>query len=154
MNRSLARFCGALLGIGLLMCVAAPSAYAIHGSTWLVGILADVKKDGGPVRHVKTDENGQFVLDGLEPGDYVIDIDGPSLAAALDKLAPPPEKKSGGSSLSIGGGLFGGSGHSHSDDHGAGPSHGHAGSSGGGMGLGVGIPPPLEPAWPCDGPAP
>jgi len=73
----------------------------------------------------------------LAPGDYEIVIDGPSLVASIDKLAPPaPEKKREGSSFSLGiGGMFGGGGHSGSGHPGAGPvgGGGHGGSSGGGI---------------------
>lgn len=127
--------------------IAAPNAYAMHGSTWLVGILATVNKDGVPVGHLQTDATGRAELKGLAPGDYEIVIDGPSLVASIDKLAPPaPEKKREGSSFSLGvGGMFGGGGgHSGSGHPGAGPVGGggssHGSSSGGGMGVGLSIP--------------
>jgi hypothetical protein len=96
-----------------------------------------------------SDQNGKIDLRGLEPGDYVIEIDGKSLDAALDKLAPLPKKKSGGSSFSLGFGGFssgGGSSHRHASQEGAGPigggptkgSHDNS-ASGGGTEAGVNV---------------
>jgi hypothetical protein len=150
MKTNMFKACAALSFGSLLVLAPISNAYAIHGSTWLVGILAltavdvSVTKDGFVVGRLRTDAKGQVVLKGLAPGDYEIAVDGESLVAATDKLAPPPKRSdNGGPSLSIGGGLFGGSGHSSSDHGGAGPS-GHDGGShsgsGGGVGLGVSVP--------------
>ncbi|HEY4941361.1 MAG TPA: prealbumin-like fold domain-containing protein [Rhizomicrobium sp.] len=89
---------------------------------------------------VSTDANGQAVVAGLAPGRYEIVIDGPSFVAAMDMIAPPPEKESGGPSVSIGGGLFGGTSHSSSNHEGAGPRQGGSHSSSGGIGLGLSVP--------------
>lgn len=137
---SAALLCGAFLLLPTL-------AHANKGSTWLVGILADVTRDGKPVRHVATDANGQIVLKDLAPGDYEVVIDGQSLIAAMDKLAPPApekEKKKSHSSFSIGiGGSVIGGGGSHEDsrgEKGAGSAHGGSSGGEGGVGLGVSIP--------------
>jgi hypothetical protein len=94
-----------------------------------------------------TDAKGQINFKGLAPGNYMLAIDGPSLVAAMDKLAPPaPQKKSEGSSFSLGvGGMFGGgSSHSSSGHEGMNghpeSGHGDSHSSGGGVGVGLNIP--------------
>jgi hypothetical protein len=78
-----------------------------------------------------TDGDGNVTFRGLAPGKYVLIIDGPGFVAAMDRLAPPSEKKSGGLSVGIGGGFFGGSSHSSSSHQGAGPAQGasHSGGS-------------------------
>lgn len=106
------------------------------------------KNPGGTIVHIQTDANGTLTLRNLAPGDYVIEIGGKSLVAAMDKLAPAaPEKQESHSSFSLGIGGFLGGGSSHSSgDHGGGPvgggSHGSSHSSGGG-GMGVGLSVPL-----------
>ena len=145
MKSSVARAVGALAFGGLFALAPVSSAYAMHGSTWLVGVLAIVTKDGAVVDRVRTNAKGEAVLRDLVPGDYEIAIDGESFVAAMDEAGPPPRNDSGGgASLNIGGG-FGGSHHRSSDDDGAGPQghdgHGHDhGSHSGGVGLGVNIP--------------
>jgi len=121
---------------------------------------------GGTVMHTQSDANGALTLRGLAPGDYVIEIDGPSLVAAMDKLAPAaPEKKKSGSSFSLGfGGFSSGGGSHHSNEGGerqsnriggltvdpsdpsgntmanGGTSHGNShSSSGGGMTAGIAV---------------
>jgi hypothetical protein len=109
----------------------------------------------GIIANGVTDNDGRVTFRDLKPGNYILTIDGPGLVTAMDKLAPAPEpeKKSGGSSFSlgIGGGMFGGGGSRHSSSgggQGAGPiggnqtpsSHGGSRSSGGGVGLGMSIP--------------
>jgi hypothetical protein len=103
---------------------------------------------GKPMMYT-TSEDGTITVRDLAPGEYEIEIVGKSLIAAMDKLAPPvPEKKSEGSSFSLGvGGMFGGgSSHSSSGHEGAGPvggghdTHGSSHSSGGGVGVGMNIP--------------
>jgi len=119
---------------------------ALAANNPIPGVDIVVKKHpGGNSLTATTDANGQVVLKGLEPGDYEVDIDGTSFVAAMDGLAPPPEKKESHSSFSVGiGGMFGGSRRS-SSGQGAGPAQGggtsHGGSSGG-VGLGVSIPVP------------
>jgi hypothetical protein len=107
------------------------------------GIDVIVKKNpGGNAITATTDAGGQIILKDLAPGDYEINIDGPSFVAAMDKIAPPAPEKSSGLSVGIGG-MFGGSSHSSSAHQGAGPagpSHGSSSSSGGGVGVGVSVP--------------
>ncbi len=112
-----------------------------------VDIIVQKNPGGTIVIQTHTDSNGSLTLRGLAPGDYVIEIDGRSLVAAMDKLAPAaPEKKESHSSFSlgIGGFLGGGSSHSSGDHGGAGPvgggSHGSSHSSDGGMGVGLSVP--------------
>lgn len=85
----------------------------------------------GIIAHGTTDSDGNVSFRDLKPGHYVLVIDDKGLAA------PIPEKKSGGSSFSIGvGGMFGGGG-SHDSGKGGAYGHGSHSSSGGGVGLGV-----------------
>ena len=113
------------------------------------GVVISVKEQTGAMINTLTgvaDPNGEFTFRGLPPGDYEIDIDGPSLAKAMDRLAPPtPVRHDSGPSVSLGiGGLFGGGGSHHSSGGAApvGGSHGGSGggSSTGGVGLGVNVP--------------
>lgn len=103
---------------------------------------------------VTTDAKGQATFK-LAPGEYEIDIDGPTLRAAVDRIAPPKKKDRGSLSVGIGGSLFGGgsshssqkdSGHEGLDNQGEGSKNGHPSSnqgnssSGGGVGVGMNIP--------------
>ncbi|HEY4941359.1 MAG TPA: prealbumin-like fold domain-containing protein [Rhizomicrobium sp.] len=108
--------------------------------TALTGADLIVKRgDGSVVTKMQTDDHGQITIKGLAPGDYVIEIDGPSFVAAMDRLAPPARHDSG-PSVSLGiGGMFGGGG-SHHSNGGARPigsSNGgpHGDSAAGGAGL-------------------
>ncbi len=96
----------------------------------LPGVHVVVKQvDGGTVLSAATDSKGYIAVDSLRPGRYEIFVDGPSLMAAVDKIAPPP-KKSSGLNVGIGGGFFGGSSHSSSSHQGAGPAQGTSHPSG------------------------
>ena len=119
------------------------------------------KNPGGIVVKTQTGPTGQVQFKDLAPGEYVIEIDGKSLVAAMDKLTPPaPAKKSSRSSFSLGIGGFLGGGSSRSNE-GRGPVGGernsgrigsiavdptdpnrvnNGGNSSGGVGLGVNIP--------------
>jgi len=150
-----------------LVCVALAmtSTAAMAAIDPIPGVDIIVKKNPGGhlVIQAQTSPTGQVQFKDLAPGDYVIEIDGPSLVAAIDKLTPPaPAKKSSSSSFSLGiGGSFGG-GSSRSNE-GKGPVGGgrnsgriggvavdpndpsgnrvnRGGSSSGGVGLGVGVP--------------
>ena|GEM_PF-2848349 len=121
----------ALAGVFLMMSSA--GALAAPGDP-LSGTSVGLEGDPGDIvisRGV-TDERGNVRFDNLAPGDYVIVIDGPTLAKAMDARGPSkPERHGGGSSFSIGvGGMFGGSHHSHED---GGPTGGerHSGRIGG-----------------------
>jgi hypothetical protein len=97
------------------------------------GIDVIVKKNpGGNAITATTDENGQITLRNLAPGDYEIDIDGPTLKATVDKISGRPLIGNGAQVLSIGigGGFFGGSSHSSSSHQGAGPAQGTSHPSG------------------------
>ncbi len=98
-------------------------------------ISVTIKRDGRATTFI-TDSRGQIALANLEPGSYEIDVDGKSLAAAIDAAASSFKQGRSGPSVSIGG-FFGGGGRSTSDHKGAAPtSH----SGGGGAGLGITIP--------------
>jgi len=94
----------------------------------------------------RTDANGVVIITTRKgkPGLYEIEIDGPSFVTAMDKLLPTaPEKKTGGSSLSLGvGGFLGGGSSPASSGNKGGPAQSAHGSShsGGGVGLGANIP--------------
>jgi hypothetical protein len=123
------------------------------GYMWqgLAGINVSVSRvapDGAAVAvsRESTDAKGKIVLKGLAPGDYEVDIDGPSLVAAMDTVVVVAERKAEDSpvSVSIGGGLFGGSKQSKSETNGhpgmpGGSSHDNP-SSGGGVGASVSVP--------------
>ncbi|HXC53917.1 MAG TPA: prealbumin-like fold domain-containing protein [Rhizomicrobium sp.] len=116
---------------------------AIKGSTILVGVLATAMKDGNPVGRAQSDENGQLSFKDLPPGHYEIVVDGKALSAAIDNANPPPKRESsGGLSIGIGGGMFGGGGHSSSGHEGVDghPDRGHGSSQSGGVGVGFAIP--------------
>ena len=122
-----------------------PTRY--YGATIQVVLLRVPGGGGAPTVISKglTDENGGYKFSNLVPGTYEMDIDGPSFVAAMDRNAlPAPEKKSGGLSVGIGGGFFGGSSHSSSPHQGAGPAGPSGGGSqtgsGGGMAMGVSVP--------------
>jgi hypothetical protein len=138
------RMFAALLCGGVFLLAGMSSALAINNP--IPGVDVIVKKDpgGATIMTVQTDGNGAVVLKGLAPGDYVIEIDGPSLVKAMDRLAPAtPEKKSGSSfSIGVGGSLFGGGSHRDTKGgQGAGPVQGgHGGSHSGGIGLTADIP--------------
>lgn len=166
MNSNLARALGALCWTALFALSAPSGAQAeIQGQQvgfmWqgVAGLGVTVTKApstpiaydpdalGVVVARSQTGGDGKVSLSPLPPGDYVLVIDGPSLVAAMDKLAPPEKKSGGGFSLGIGGGMFGGgSSHSSSGHPGAGPVGGGSApshtssSSGGGLGLGLSIP--------------
>lgn len=113
----------------------------------LTGVTVVIRKfPRGPiVMRATTGGGGRVALKGLEAGRYELSLDGPSLIAAMDKLAPSTSKpKGGGSSLSLGGGGFLGRGsrHSSSSHEGAGPAagrppRGDARSSGSETGIGA-----------------
>jgi len=126
------------------------AAAAAAGKQYILGVnltFLSVKPTGETVvsRGV-TDVNGRVDFTGLAPGNYVIQIDGSSLVAAMDKLVLPAPKNENHSSFSLGIGGFmgGGSGHRSSGREGAGPagheSGGSHSSSGGGVGLGISVP--------------
>lgn len=75
-----------------------------------INIVVKMNPEGSVVVRTQTDRHGQTSLKDLAPGNYVIEIDGKSLVAVTDKLAPSA-KENGGSSLSVGGSQFGGSSH-------------------------------------------
>ena len=138
----------------------------ILGGLTEVNIIVKKNTDGTffIIARPQTSRNGQINLGSLPPGDYEIVIDGKSLVAAMDRVAPPmPARHDSGPSVSLGiGGLFG-SGGSHHSSGGAGPTGGEShsgrigglavdpndpsgnlvnsgGSSTGGVGLGVNVP--------------
>jgi hypothetical protein len=122
--------------------LALASATAIAGGV-IPSVPVGLEGDPGSIIIAKgtTDANGNVTFRDLKPGNYVIVIRGKSLVATMDKLHPLiPEKESGGASLSIGGGLFGGgSGHSGNEDGHPDTGHGSHDASGG-LGLGLNIP--------------
>ncbi len=72
---------------------------------------------GNIVIQAQTSSTGIVQYKSLLPGDNVIEIDGKSLVAAMDRLVPPaPSKKTGGSSFSFGIGGFLGGGSSRSNE--------------------------------------
>lgn len=110
-----------------------------------VGLDHDPNPPGGRVANGVTDDRGNVTFSNLAPGDYVLVIDGPTLAKAMDRLAPRvPAKHDSGPSVGLGvGGLFGGGSHRSNDGGGpVGGSHNdsHGGSSIGGVALGMNVP--------------
>ena len=70
-----------------VLAITAQSAMASNKP--IPGIDVIVKKNpGGNAITATTDADGQIVLKGLEPGDYVIEIDGKSLVKAMDGAGP------------------------------------------------------------------
>lgn len=136
----------ALAGIAsLVLALSSTAAIAAQGEP-IDGVDVKLGKNPGGLRVASgvTDGRGNVAFRNLAPGDYEIFIDGPTLARAMDALAPSkPERHGGDSSLNIGiGGMFGGSHHSHNDGGPVGGSHGssHGGSSTGGVGVGLNVP--------------
>src|SRR6185437_15813088 len=115
------------------MSLSSTAVFAAQGDP-IDGVDVNLGKNPGGSRVASgvTDERGNVRFDNLAPGDYVIVIDGPTLAKAMDARGPSkPARHGGGSSFSIGvGGMFGGSHHSHEN---GGPTGGerHSGRIGG-----------------------
>jgi hypothetical protein len=87
------------------------------------------------VARLQTDAKGEIRTSSLPPGEYQMVVDGPSLVAAVDRIAPAPENKSDGPSVSLGG-FLGGSSRSSSGHEGG----DHGSRSSGGVGLGITLP--------------
>jgi len=122
--------------------LASSSTSALARGGFIIPLIAFrvVDSSGATVTQAHTDASGAIRTSSLPPGEYEIDIDGPSLIAAMDKFAPPtPTRHTSEPSISLGvGDLFGGRGGSHHSDHqGAGPVGGGGSHSGGG-GIGIG----------------
>lgn len=135
--------CAAVVACSVLV---SPSAMAAKGKQYILGVnltFLSVKPTGETVvSRGTTNADGQIEFDAPASGKYLIVIDGPTLAAAMDKLlvidgAPEAETKSSGPSFSVGGNLFGGS--SRSSGHEGERGHSRS-SSGGGVGLGISVP--------------
>jgi hypothetical protein len=136
--------CAALACAALVVTSTAAFAFHVPGhihSQLELSLVSAVLRnsDGVSVVQAQTDANGQLFFKNLAPGDYEIDIDGPSLVAAMDRLAPPAKSEGPSVGLSVGGFLGGGSSHSSSGHEGEGHDH-DSHSSGGGMGVGVSVP--------------
>ncbi|MEI9993071.1 MAG: hypothetical protein WDM91_00640 [Rhizomicrobium sp.] len=91
----------------------------------------------GIIAHGTTNTDGSVTFRNLAPGNYVVVVDGKSLAAALEKLLTPAKKSDRGVSIGVGG-LFGGGGGGRGTHEGQGSHGSHEG--GGGVGLGISIP--------------
>jgi hypothetical protein len=142
----------AAIGIASAIVLTTSAANAIfdEDTVALNGVMVVVKSEpaGQVVVRTHTDKKGVVELSDLKPGEYEIDIDGPSLAKAMDTVVVTTERKAEDSpvNIGIGGSLFGGGGSGHSGSgHPGTPTGGGAGhgGSGGGAGGGVGVTIPI-----------